>query len=181
MPALARYLLPASLVLLLLSSEIKAIARLGRPAIVAMAAGSLGIALGSIVAFFVLRPLLPADAWKSAGALTATWIGGSANLLAVAATLGLDPGTIIIVDTVVGLQLDGAPDLPGHEARGVRPMERRRPQRGGRGQRASVELQDHGRAAHQGRGRHPHGGPGDRRHGRSPSAPAKRSLPSARS
>jgi uncharacterized membrane protein len=99
---LARYLLPASLVLLLLSSEIKAIARLGRHALVAMAAGSLGIALGSIVAFFALRPLLPADAWKSAGALTATWIGGSANLLAVAATLGLDPGTIIIVDTVVG-------------------------------------------------------------------------------
>jgi uncharacterized membrane protein len=99
---LARYLLPASLVLLLLSSEIKAIARLGRNAIVAMAAGSLGIATGSIVAFFALRPLLPADAWKSAGALTATWIGGSANLLAVAATLGLDPGTIIIVDTVVG-------------------------------------------------------------------------------
>ncbi len=100
--ALARYLLPASLVLLLLSSEIKAIARLGRHALVAMAAGSFGIALGSIVAFFALRPWLPADAWKSAGALTATWIGGSANLLAVAATLGLDPGTIIIVDTVVG-------------------------------------------------------------------------------
>jgi len=100
--ALARYLLPASLVLLLLSSEIKAIARLGRHALVAMAAGSFGIALGSIVAFFALRPLLPADAWKSAGALTATWIGGSANLLTVAAALGLDPGTIIIVDTVVG-------------------------------------------------------------------------------
>jgi uncharacterized membrane protein len=99
---LARYLLPASLVLLLLSSEVRAIARLGRTAIVALAAGAVGIALGSIVAFFLLRPLLPADAWKSAGALTATWIGGSANLLAVAATLDLDPGTIIIVDTVVG-------------------------------------------------------------------------------
>ncbi|HEY6554525.1 MAG TPA: DUF819 family protein [Vicinamibacteria bacterium] len=100
--SLARYLLPASLVLLLLSSEIKAIARLGRSAVMALAAGAFGIALGSIVAFFLLRPLLPADAWKSAGALTATWIGGSANLLAVAATLDLDPGTVIIVDTVVG-------------------------------------------------------------------------------
>jgi uncharacterized membrane protein len=99
---LARHLLPASLVLLLLSSEIKAIARLGRHALLAMAAGSLGQALGSVVAFFALRPFLPPDAWKAAGALTATWIGGSANLLAVAASLGLDPGTIIIVDTVVG-------------------------------------------------------------------------------
>ncbi|PYQ21326.1 MAG: hypothetical protein DMF81_15790, partial [Acidobacteria bacterium] len=40
--ALARYLLPASLVLLLLSSELKAIARLGRTALVVMAAGCLG-------------------------------------------------------------------------------------------------------------------------------------------
>jgi uncharacterized membrane protein len=100
--ALARYLLPASLVLLLLSSEIRAVARLGRTALLVMAAASLGIALGAVVAFLALRPFLPADAWKAAGALTATWIGGSANLLAVAATLNLDPGMVIIVDTVVG-------------------------------------------------------------------------------
>ena len=99
---IARYLLPASLVLLLLASDLKAVARLGGTAFGVMAAGALGIALGAVVAFFALRPLLPADAWKSAGALTATWIGGSANLLAVATTLDLDPGTIIIVDTVVG-------------------------------------------------------------------------------
>jgi uncharacterized membrane protein len=99
---LARYLLPASLVLLLLASEIKAVARLGATALLALAAGALGIATGAVVAFFALRPLLPPDAWKAAGALTATWIGGSANLLAVATTLDLDPGTIIIVDTVVG-------------------------------------------------------------------------------
>jgi uncharacterized membrane protein len=103
--ALARYLLPASLVLLLISAEIVAIARLGRTALVVMAAGSFGVGLGCMLAFVILRPWLPAEAWKAAGALAGTWIGGSANLIAVGTTLGLSPelqGIIIIVDTVVG-------------------------------------------------------------------------------
>jgi len=57
------------------------------------------------VAFLILRPWLPAETWKAAGALAGTWIGGSANLIAVGTTLGLSPelqGVIIIVDTVVG-------------------------------------------------------------------------------
>jgi uncharacterized membrane protein len=103
--ALARYLLPACLVLLLISSELTAIVRLGRTALVVMAAGCLGVALGCVAAFLILRPWLPPEAWKAAGALAGTWIGGSANLIAVGTTLGLSPelqGVIIIVDTVVG-------------------------------------------------------------------------------
>ena len=103
--ALARYLLPACLVLLLISAELKAIARLGRTALAVMAAGCLGVALGCVAAFVILRPWLPAEAWKAAGALAGTWIGGSANLIAVSTTLGLSSelqGVIIIVDTVVG-------------------------------------------------------------------------------
>jgi uncharacterized membrane protein len=102
--AIARYLLPASLALLLLSSELKAIARLGRTALVVMTAGMLGIMLGGTLGFFLLRPWLPPDAWKAVGALVGTWTGGSANLVAVATALTLSPelqGVIIIVDTVV--------------------------------------------------------------------------------
>lgn len=102
--AVARYLLPASLVLLLLSSELKAIARLGRTALVVMTAGMIGIMLGGVAGFFVLRPWLPPEAWKAVGALVATWTGGSANLVAVANALSLSPelqGVLIIVDTVV--------------------------------------------------------------------------------
>jgi uncharacterized membrane protein len=103
--ALARYLLPASLVLLLLSAELKAVARLGRTALVVMLMGALGVTLGAVLAFTLLHGFLPDEAWKAFGALTGTWIGGSANLVAVATTLGLSPelqGVIIIVDTVVG-------------------------------------------------------------------------------
>jgi uncharacterized membrane protein len=102
--AIARYLLPASLSLLLLSSELKAIARLGRTALVVMTAGMAGIMLGGVAGFLALRPWLPPDAWKAVGALVATWIGGSANLVAVANALSLSPelqGVLIIVDTVV--------------------------------------------------------------------------------
>ena len=102
---LARYLLPASLVLLLLSSELRAIARLGRTALLAMIMGMLGIALGGVVGFLVLRPWLPPESWKAVGALTGTWTGGSANLVAVGSALALSPelqGVVIIVDTVVG-------------------------------------------------------------------------------
>ena len=103
--SMTRYLLPASLALMLLSSEVRSIARLGRTALLVMAAGVVGIMAGAIAAFTALRPWLPAEAWKAVGALSATWIGGSANLVAVATALGLSPdlqGVIIIVDTVVG-------------------------------------------------------------------------------
>ena len=102
--AIARYVLPGSLALLLLSSELRAIARLGRTALTIMAVGMFGIALGGTVGFFALRPWLPAEAWKAVGALVATWTGGSANLVAVANALALSPelqGVLIIVDTVV--------------------------------------------------------------------------------
>lgn len=100
--ALTRYLLPGCLTLMLLSSDLRLVVRLGRTALFVMAAGALGIVLGASLGFVALRPWLPPDAWKAVGALSATWIGGSANLLAVATTLGVDPGIVIIVDTVVG-------------------------------------------------------------------------------
>lgn len=102
---LARNLLLPCLVLLLLSSELRTVARLGRTALLVMAAGAAGVVLGALVAFALLRPWLPADAWKVASALAATWIGGSPNLVAVATALDTPPdlqGVAIVVDTVVG-------------------------------------------------------------------------------
>ena len=57
--AVARYLLPASLALILLSSELKAIARLGRTALVVMTVGMIGIVVGGLSGFLLLRPWLP--------------------------------------------------------------------------------------------------------------------------
>ena len=104
-PALARHLLPAALVLMLLSADLKGIARLGPRALLAMAAAVAGVALGAIVAFLLLGDALGPEAWKGLAALTGTWTGGSANLIAVATSLGLSPevqGIAILVDTIVG-------------------------------------------------------------------------------
>lgn len=103
--ALARYLLLPCLVLLLLSAELRTVARLGRTALLMMAAGALGIAAGGLLGFVLLRPWLPAEAWKVTSALVATWIGGSANLVTVATALQTPAnlvGIAIIIDTVVG-------------------------------------------------------------------------------
>jgi uncharacterized membrane protein len=103
--ALTRHLLPASLVLILLSSDLRAIARLGPRALGAMAAAAGGIAAGAVVAFALFRDALGPEGWKGLAALCGTWIGGSANLLAVATSLELSPdaqGIAILVDTVVG-------------------------------------------------------------------------------
>jgi hypothetical protein len=61
--ALARNLLPASLALILLSSDLKAITRLGPRALAAMAAASLGVVAGAVLAFLTLGRAL-GGSWK---------------------------------------------------------------------------------------------------------------------
>ena len=102
--ALSRHLLPASLALILLSSDLKAIARLGPRALAAMAAAALGVSAGAVIAFLTFGTALGEGSWKVFAALTGTWIGGSANLLAVATSLSIPAdalGIAILVDTVV--------------------------------------------------------------------------------
>lgn len=99
------YLLPAALVLLLLSADIKAISKLGFKALGTMLAGTLGIVIGGVVSLSIFGHWLPEDAWQGMGALSGSWIGGSANMVAVGTSIGVRDelfGVMIIVDTVVG-------------------------------------------------------------------------------
>jgi len=70
-----------------------------------MLAGSFGIMIGAPIILLLFGPVLPHDAWKGIAALTGSWIGGSANMVAVAESVGTPDnllGPMIIVDTVVG-------------------------------------------------------------------------------
>ncbi|MBI2620351.1 MAG: DUF819 family protein [Ignavibacteriales bacterium] len=99
------YLLPAALVLMLLAANIPAMVRLGGKALMTMIVGTAGIAVGAVVSFILFHWWLPKEAWKGFGALTGSWIGGSANMIAVATSIGTPDsmlGPIIVVDTVVG-------------------------------------------------------------------------------
>jgi uncharacterized membrane protein len=102
---ITRYLLPFALLLLMLSVNLPAIARLGRMALIMMVAGTAGVVLGAIGSYAMFKSFLPAEAWKGFAALTGSWIGGTANFVAIAESVGTPPATLapfIVVDTVVG-------------------------------------------------------------------------------
>ena len=102
---MTRYLLPLALFLLMLTVDLPAIARLGGMAILMMLAGAVGTAVGAPLTYLVFGGLLPENAWMGLAALSGSWIGGTANLVAVAESVGTPPnimGPTIVVDTLCG-------------------------------------------------------------------------------
>ncbi len=101
---MVRYLLPISLLLLMVTVDLRAIARLGGKALVMMLAGSAGIIIGGPMALALLGRFLPADTWMGLAALSGSWIGGAPNMVAIKESVGTPDslmGPIIVVDTVV--------------------------------------------------------------------------------
>ena len=102
---MSRYLLPLSLFLLMITVDLPAIVSLGKKAITMMLAGTLGIVIGGPIAFLVFGSFLPEDAWQGLATLSGSWIGGTANMIAIKESVGASDdllGPIIVVDTVVG-------------------------------------------------------------------------------
>ncbi len=98
------WLLPASLVLLLLPVDMKAILRLGPAALAMFFIGAAGIIAGAVISFTLFKPLIGNDFWSGFGALSASWTGGSANMIAVKEALSVRDAVfapMVIVDTVV--------------------------------------------------------------------------------
>jgi len=101
----SKYLLPPALILLLLSSNIKILSTLGSKAIGTMLFGTLGIVLGGPISLLIFGSFLPEDAWMGLAALSGSWIGGSANMVAIGKSIGTSDnlfGNMIVIDTVVG-------------------------------------------------------------------------------
>lgn len=102
---ITRYMLPLALLLLMITVDLKSIARLGGVALIMLVVGTAGIVIGGPIALLLFDPFLPQDAWLGMAALSGSWIGGSANMVAVAESVGTPEsafGPIIVVDTVVG-------------------------------------------------------------------------------
>lgn len=104
----SRMLLPAALVLLTLSIDLKGILRLGPKLLFVFCAGTLGIALGAIVSFQLMEWVWPAavagDTWKGMAALSGSWIGGGANMVAIREIYGTDAtlfGQFAVVDVAI--------------------------------------------------------------------------------
>lgn len=88
---MSRYLLPATLVLLTLSIDLKAILRLGPKALILFLTGTTGVVLGGPLAILLVSLVSPEtvggvgpDAvWRGLTTVAGSWIGGSANQAAM--------------------------------------------------------------------------------------------------
>ncbi|MEJ2538534.1 MAG: DUF819 family protein [Gemmatimonadota bacterium] len=102
---LSRYLLPFALFLLMVSVDLKSVAKLGSTALIMVSVGTLGIVVGGPLSLLIFKGALGPDAWTGFAALSGSWIGGTANMLAIAESVGTpdsEMGPVIVVDTVVG-------------------------------------------------------------------------------
>ena len=108
----SRYLLPASLVLLTLSIDIKGIISLGPKAIIMFLAGTFGIVIGGPLTIILLSYFSPdlvggvgPDAvWRGLATIAGSWIGGGANQTAMKEMFGTSDklfSAMITVDVIV--------------------------------------------------------------------------------
>lgn len=108
----SRYFLPAALVLMTLSLDLKAVFNLGPKALIMFITGTVGIIIGGPIAIYVLSILYPEaiggvgpDAvWRGLATLAGSWIGGGANQTAMLEIYGYNQklyGGMVFVDIVV--------------------------------------------------------------------------------
>ncbi len=82
------FVLPACLLLLILSLDVPAIIRLGPKAVIMLLAGTAGVVIGGPVSLLLCSQWLPDDIWQGMTALSGSWIGGGANFLALGEMAG---------------------------------------------------------------------------------------------
>ncbi|CAM1368222.1 conserved membrane protein of unknown function [Tenacibaculum soleae] len=108
----SRFLLPAALVLMTLSIDLKAIFNLGSKALIMFFTGTIGIIIGGPIAILLISLFSPetvggADfdaVWRGLSTLAGSWIGGGANQTAMLEIYQYNPtkyGGMVFVDIVV--------------------------------------------------------------------------------
>ncbi|MGJ8550855.1 DUF819 family protein [Winogradskyella wichelsiae] len=108
----SRYLLPAALVLMTLSIDLKAVFNLGWKALVMFFTGTIGIIIGGPIAIILIASVSPETVggvgpnavWRGLSTLAGSWIGGGANQTAMLEIFGYNQakyGGMVFVDIVV--------------------------------------------------------------------------------
>lgn len=108
----SRYLLPAALVLMTLSIDLKAITNLGSKALIMFLTGSAGIIIGGPIAILIVSIFSPESVggndfdaiWRGLSTIAGSWIGGGANQAAMYEIFKYTPekyGGMILVDIFV--------------------------------------------------------------------------------
>ncbi|SHH02206.1 DUF819 family protein [Flagellimonas flava] len=108
----SRYLLPAALILMTLSIDLKAIANLGSKALIMFLTGTAGIILGGPLAILIVSIFSPEtvggngfDAvWRGLATIAGSWIGGGANQAAMLEVFQFNQekyGGMVLIDIVM--------------------------------------------------------------------------------
>ncbi len=109
----SRYLLPACLVLLTISVDLKEILKLGPKALIMFITATIGIVIGgpiAILLFSVVAPDLinappPNEVWRGMTTIAGSWIGGGANQAAMKEVFEVNGelfSKMVAVDIIVG-------------------------------------------------------------------------------
>ena len=108
----SRFLLPAALILMTLSIDLKAIIGLGSKALILFFTATIGIVLGGPIALFIVTLFEPSilelqgaqELWKGLATIAGSWIGGGANQATMLEVFEYDRslyGAMILVDILV--------------------------------------------------------------------------------
>jgi uncharacterized membrane protein len=102
--AMGSIMLPMLVVLLLLKLNIRGAIKILGPGLGVMLFGTLGVMVGAPIGLLCVKHWLGPDAWKAFGSLSASWVGGSANLVFVSQMLhasGTEYGLAVLADTLI--------------------------------------------------------------------------------
>jgi len=96
-------LLPAMIFLMLLSADMREVFKLGRRMLLTFFLASFSISLGFIGMFALFHTYFGQDSWKPFAALSGSWMGGTANMVAVQGALNLPDasmGYTLLIDSI---------------------------------------------------------------------------------
>ena len=108
----SRYLLPASLILLILSMDIQGLFRLGPKSLIMFFTGTVGVIVGGVFAVWIFSIIDPVTVggegneatWRGLSTIAGSWIGGGANQTAMLEVYKYKEtlfGGMVLVDIVV--------------------------------------------------------------------------------
>ena len=96
-------LLPAMIFLMLLQADLRKIAKLGKKMLLTFFLAALSIGLGFIGMFAIFHNFFETDAWKAFAALCGSWMGGTANMVAIQGALNVPDakmGYALLIDSI---------------------------------------------------------------------------------
>ena len=94
---LIRQLVPALIFLLMVNCDLRAILALGPRVLAVFACTTLSLFIAFLATFLMFRGALPVpDGWQPLAALSGSWVGGTANLVAVKQAIAMDDNQLAL-------------------------------------------------------------------------------------